>query len=296
MTRVLLFFATNIAVILLLSITASLLGIGRYLDESGTGLDLSALLAFCALFGFGGAFISLLISKFIAKKSMGVKLIDPKQPANETETWLIERISELANQAKIGMPEVGIFNSPDPNAFATGANRNNALVAVSTGLLHNMNREEVTAVLAHEVAHVENGDMITLGLIQGVVNTFVMFFARIIGHFVDRVVFRNQEGHGFGFMVATVVAEIILGMLAQVIVMWFSRWREFRADAGAAKLYGAMPMISALENLKYHQQGQAPGLPDQMNAFGIRNGASKFGALFSSHPPLDARIDALKRL
>jgi heat shock protein HtpX len=291
MKRVFLFLATNLAIIVVLSITLRLLGVERILDETGTGLNLNALLVFAAVFGFGGSFISLALSKWMAKRAMRVYVID--KPRNSTEQWLLETVQRQARQAGIGMPEVGIFNSPDPNAFATGMSKNNALVAVSTGLMDRMNTDEVEAVLGHEVSHVANGDMVTLALIQGVVNTFVIFLARVIGHFVDRVVFKNERGHGPGFWITTIVAEIILAILASIIVMWFSRQREFRADSGGARLAGREKMISALEKLRaVHQPTQ---MPDQLAAFGIRGGMGQgIKKLFMSHPPLEERIMALK--
>ncbi|MFC1750332.1 protease HtpX [Pseudomonadota bacterium] len=293
MNRIVLFLATNLAIIAVVSVVFSLLGFQGFLDEQGVGLNLEALLVFCALFGFGGSFISLALSKWMAKRSTGAQVIE--QPSNESERWLVETVKRQAEQAGIGMPEVAIFNSPAPNAFATGASRNKALVAVSTGLLNNMSKDEIEAVLGHEVAHVANGDMITLTLIQGVVNTFVMFFARIIGHVVDRVILKNERGHGIGFYVATFVAELVLGFLASTIVMWFSRRREFRADEGGASLAGREKMISALERLKV-ATGQEP-LPDQLAAFGFGGGGVGGGIkkLFMSHPPLDERIEALRR-
>ena len=289
MKRILLFLATNLAIIVLLGIVLRLLGIESILDESGTGLNLGALLIFAAVFGFAGSFISLAISKWSAKRMMGVRVI--AQPSNAAEGWLLNTVRNQAQQAGIGMPEVGVFDSPDPNAFATGARRDAALVAVSTGLLANMSQQEVEAVLAHEVSHVANGDMVTLALIQGVVNTFVIFLARVIGHTVDRVVFRNEEGHGPAFWITTIVAELVLGLLATIIVLWFSRQREFRADAGGARLAGRQNMIGALERLKQRHAGP---LPDKMAAFGI-SGAAGDGLkrLFMSHPPLEERIAAL---
>ena len=292
MKRVFLFLATNIAVLVVLSIVLSLIGFEGILDEQGIDLDLPSLLVFAAIFGFGGSFISLAISKWSAKRMTGARVIT--QPANQTETWLVETVRRQAREAGIGMPEVAIFDAPEPNAFATGARRNSALVAVSTGLLRGMQREEVEAVLAHEVSHVANGDMVTLTLIQGVVNTFVIFFSRVIGHLVDRLVFRTERGHGPGFWIVTIVAQIFLGILASMIVMWFSRQREFRADAGGARLAGREKMVSALERLK---QGHNASLPDQLAAFGISgHRASGFKRLFMSHPPLDERIAALRRL
>jgi len=293
MKRIFLFLATNLAIIVVLSIVLRLLGVERILDESGTNLNLNALLIFAAVFGFGGSFISLAISKWMAKKTMRVHVID--KPRNNTEQWLLETVKRQAREAGIGMPEVGIFNSPDPNAFATGMSRNNALVAVSTGLMDRMNADEVEAVLGHEVAHVANGDMVTLALIQGVVNTFVIFMARVVGHFVDRVVFKNEQGHGPAFWITTIVAEIVFAILASIIVMWFSRQREFRADVGGAKLAGRDKMIAALEKLRaVHQPSQ---MPDQMAAFGIRGGmAGGMKKLFMTHPPLEERIMALKAM
>ncbi len=291
MKRVLLFLATNIAVILVLSIVLRILGVDRILDESGVGLDYANLLVFAAVFGFGGAFISLAMSKWMAKRMTGAQVIS--SPRNQTESWLVETVKNQAVRAGIGMPEVAIFDSAAPNAFATGMSKNNALVAVSTGLLRNMNQAEVEAVLAHEVSHVANGDMVTLTLIQGVVNTFVIFISRIVGHFVDRVILKNEEGHGIGFFIATIVAQIVFGILASVVVLWFSRQREYRADAGGAKLAGREKMIAALEKLK---KGIQEPLPDQMSAFGINGKPEGHGwkLLFMSHPPLEDRIAALK--
>jgi heat shock protein HtpX len=292
MKRVFLFLATNIAVLLVLSIVLSLIGFEGILDEQGVDLNLGQLLVFAAIFGFGGSFISLAISKWSAKRMTGAKVIT--QPSGPVETWLFETVRRQAREAGIGMPEVAIYDAPEPNAFATGARRDSALVAVSTGLLRGMKREEVEAVLAHEVSHVANGDMVTLTLIQGVVNTFVIFFSRVIGHLVDRLVFRTERGHGPGFWIVTIVAQIFLGILASMIVMWFSRQREFRADAGGARLAGREKMVSALERLK---QGHNASLPDQLAAFGISgHRASGFKRLFMSHPPLDERIAALRRL
>lgn len=291
MKRIFLFLATNIAVVLVLSITARILGLDRILDESGTGLNFNALLGFCVLFGFGGSFISLAISKWSAKRMTGAQVIT--QPANEHERWLVETVRRQAAAAGIKMPEVAIYDGPEMNAFATGMNKNAALVAVSTGLMRSMRRDEVEAVLAHEVSHVANGDMVTLALIQGVVNTFVMFLSRVIGHFIDRVVFKNERGHGPAFMISVIVAELVLGILASTIVMWFSRQREYRADAGGANLAGREKMIAALERLRGGQE-QAP-LPDKMAAFGISGGKpSGWKALFMSHPPLEQRIAALR--
>jgi heat shock protein HtpX len=287
MKRIVLFLATNLAVMVVLSIVVRLLGLDRYL--TGTG-GLGGLLAFAAVFGFGGAFISLAMSKWMAKRSMGVEVIT--QPRDATEQWLVSTVRAQAEQAGIGMPEVGIFASPEPNAFATGANRNNALVAVSTGLLQRMDRGEVEAVLGHEISHVANGDMVTLTLIQGVVNTFVIFLARVIGNIVDRALSRDDREGGTGpaYFITVIVAEIALGILASMIVMWFSRQREFRADAGGARLAGRNSMIAALERLK---AAHGEPLPQKMAAFGISGGAG-ISRLFMSHPPLEERIAALR--
>jgi len=290
MKRVLLLIATNVAIMVVLSIVVSVFGLDRYLTQNG--LDLGALLVFSAVLGFGGSFISLLLSKWMAKMSMGVQVIE--QPRNEAEQWLVNTVRRQAQEAGIGMPEVGVFDSPDPNAFATGANRNNALVAVSTGLLHNMRREEVEAVLGHEVSHVSNGDMVTLTLIQGVMNTFVFFLARVIGFVVDRVILKNERGAGAGYMITVIVAQLVLGILAGMIVAWFSRKREFRADAGGARLAGASSMIGALEALKRVHMPAA--LPEKMAAFGIRSGTPQgWQRLFMTHPPLEERIAALRQ-
>jgi len=292
MKRVLLFLATNIAVLVVLSIVLSLIGFEGIMDAQGVDLDLGALLLFSALFGFTGSLISLAISKWSAKRMTGAKVIT--QPANQAEAWLVDTVRRQAREAGIGMPEVAVYDAPEPNAFATGARRDNALVAVSTGLLRSMRREEVEAVLAHEISHVANGDMVTLTLIQGVVNTFVIFFSRVIGHLVDRLVFRTERGHGPGFWIVTIVAQIFLGILASMIVMWFSRQREFRADAGGARLAGREKMVAALERLK---QGHNAALPDQLAAFGISgHRAMGFKRLFMTHPPLDERIAALRRM
>lgn len=290
MKRVVLLIATNIAIMLVLSIVVSVFGLDRYLTQQG--LNLPALLLFSAVLGFGGSFISLLISKWMAKMSMGVQIIE--QPRNEAEQWLVSTVRKQAEAAGIGMPEVGVFDSPDPNAFATGANRNHALVAVSTGLLHNMRKDEVEAVLGHEVSHVANGDMVTLTLIQGVMNTFVFFLARVIGFIVDRVILKNERGAGAGYMITVIVAQLVLGILAGMIVAWFSRKREFRADAGGARLAGAPSMIGALEALKRVHTPSA--LPEKMAAFGIRSGSPQgWQRLFMTHPPLEERIAALRQ-
>lgn len=290
MKRIFLFLVTNLAIVFVLSITLRLLGVERILNEQGTDLDLNALLIFAAVFGFAGSFISLAISKWMAKRSMGVMVI--AQPRSGQETWLVETVRRQAQAAGIGMPEVGVFNAPEMNAFATGARRDNALVAVSTGLLNNMSQQEAEAVLAHEISHVANGDMITLTLIQGTVNTFVIFFSRVIGHTVDRVVFKTERGHGPAFWITTIVAELVLGILATMIVMWFSRQREFRADAGGAHLAGRHAMINALERLR---QQHPRALPDQFASFGIAGGMGRgLKRLFMSHPPLEERIAALR--
>jgi heat shock protein HtpX len=291
MKRILLFLATNLAIMLLLGIVLNLLGINSILDAQGSDLDLGKLLVMSAVVGFTGSLFSLAISKWSAKRMMGVRVIS--QPANATESWLVGAVQRQAQAAGIGMPEVGVFDSPEPNAFATGARRDAALVAVSTGLLQSMSQQEAEAVLAHEVSHVANGDMVTLTLIQGVVNTFVFFFSRIIGHFVDRVIFRTEEGHGPAFIVTSIIAQLVLGLFAMMIVMWFSRQREFRADAGGAHLAGRQAMIGALERL---QQRHSGALPDKMAAFGIAGGPKPggFKRLFMSHPPLEERIAALR--
>jgi heat shock protein HtpX len=290
MKRIALFLLTNLAVMLVLSIVAHLLGIDRYLDARGQ--NLGGLLIAAAFFGFGGALISLFLSKWMAKRSMGVRVIT--QPANASEEWLVSTVRRQADQAGIGMPEVGIFDSPQPNAFATGARRNAALVAVSTGLLRSMKPNEVEAVLGHEIAHVANGDMVTLTLIQGVVNTFVFFLSRIIGDFIDKAVLRNERGRGMGYFAAVMVSQLVLGILANMIVMWFSRLREFRADQGGARAAGTGNMIAALERLK---AATNEPLPAQMAAFGIKGGGgSGLQKLFMSHPPLEERIAALQNL
>jgi len=291
--RIFLFILTNLAVILILSVVLNLLGIDRVLDAQGIDLDLRNLLVFAAVFGFGGAFISLAMSKWTAKRMTGAEVI--VSPRNLDEAWLVQTVKRQAERAGIGMPEVALYEAPDPNAFATGMRRNSALVAVSTGLLRSLNRDEVEAVLGHEISHVANGDMVTLTLIQGVVNTFVIFFSRVVGHFVDRVVFKTERGHGPAFMITTIIAQIVFGILASIIVMWFSRQREFRADAGSAGLAGRDKMIAALRRLQ--KSVQLPHLPDQMAAFGISGGrGSGLRRLFMTHPPLEERIEALSRL
>jgi len=289
--RVLLFLATNIAVLLVLSIVLRLVGFQGFLAENGVDLALPQLLLFAAVFGFGGSFISLAMSKFIAKRATGAQVITDAR--NPVEAWLLETVRQQAQAAGIGMPEVAIFPSPTPNAFATGARRDASLVAVSTGLLERMDRAEVEAVLAHEVSHVANGDMVTLALVQGVVNTFVLVLSRVVGHVVDRVVFRTEQGHGPGFWIVTIIAQIVFGILASIIVFWFSRQREFRADAGGARLAGAPSMIAALERLR---AGSGEPLPDAMRAFGISGGGrANWMRLFASHPPLEERIERLRR-
>jgi heat shock protein HtpX len=293
MLRIGLFLATNVAILVVISIVFRLLGLEGILAENQVDLNLQALLVMSAIIGFAGSFISLFISKWMAKRSMKVRVIDPQKPANSSEAWLVNTVQRQAQQANIGMPEVGVFDSPDPNAFATGASRNNALVAVSTGLLQHMEQDEVEAVLAHEVSHVANGDMITMALIQGVLNTFVIFLSRLVGFFVDRVVLKNQRGLGIGYFISSIVAQILLGILASMIAMWFSRRREFRADAGGARLAGNGKMIAALQGLQ--RQSSQEDLPEQLAAFGI-SGKTKSGlaALFLSHPPLEQRIAALQ--
>lgn len=291
MKRIFLFLATNLAIIVVLSITLRLLGFERILDEQGTGLDINSLLIFAAVFGFGGSFMSLALSKWTAKRFTGAQVIE--QPRNAHEYWLVSTVKRQAKMAGIGMPEVAIYNAPDVNAFATGMSKNNALVAVSTGLLNTMSQDEAEAVLAHEVSHIANGDMVTLALIQGVVNTFVIFLSRVIGHMVDRVIFKTEHGHGPAFWVTAIIAELVLGILASIIVMWFSRQREFRADAGGATLAGKNKMIAALQRLQ--ATVKQPHLPDQLAAFGISGGISSgIKSLFMTHPPLAERIAALQ--
>jgi heat shock protein HtpX len=289
--RIMLFVITNLAIVFVLSIVLSLLGVGRILDARGVGLDISNLVVFAAVFGFGGSLISLAISKWTAKRLTGARVITT--PGNEVERWLVQTVQRQADRAGIGMPEVAVYDAPDMNAFATGMRRNSALVAVSTGLLRSMNRDEAEAVLAHEVSHVANGDMITLALIQGVVNTFVIVLSRVAGFLVDRVVFKTERGHGPAFFITSILAQVVFGILASVIVFWFSRQREFRADAGGADLAGREKMVAALERLRLGVN--QPHLPDQMAAFGI-SGGMKHGLtrLFMTHPPLEERIEALK--
>ena len=290
MKRTILFLATNLGIVLVLSVTMKLLGVEPYLNESG--LNLGSLLIFAAVMGMGGSFISLAISKWTAKRMVGARVIE--SPQSTTEAWLVETVRRQAQMAGIGMPEVAIFDSPDVNAFATGMNKNNALVAVSTGLLQAMSKEEAEAVLGHEVAHIANGDMVTLALIQGVVNTFVMFLSRVIGYLIDKLVFKTERGQGPAFYVTMIIAEVVLGILASTIVMWFSRQREFRADAGGAQLAGRGAMIAALERLK--AQHEPAALPEKMAAFGISGGVSSgLKRLFMTHPPLEERIARLKQ-
>lgn len=291
MKRIFYFLLTNVAIMLVLGVVLQLLGVESILQNNGTDLNLQALLIFSAVFGMGGSFISLMMSKWMAKRMSGAEVI--QQPRNGTEKWLINTVERLSQKAGIGMPEVAIFQTEEINAFATGMSRNSALVAVSSGLLSNMSENEAEAVIGHEVAHVANGDMVTLTLIQGVVNTFVIFFSRIVGFFVDRVLLKNERGHGIGYYIASFVAQIVFGILASGIVMYFSRWREFRADEGGAELAGTQNMIAALEKLR--RNTGASELPEQMVAFGISGGAkSNLQKFFMSHPPLEERIMALK--
>ncbi len=291
MKRIGLFIVTNLAILVVLSVVLRLLGVDSLLAENGSDLNIQALLIFSAVVGMTGSFISLAMSKWSAKRMTGAKVIT--QPQNKTQQWLMETVRRQASQAGIKMPEVAIYESPDVNAFATGMSRNNALVAVSSGLIESMKMDEAEAVLAHEISHVANGDMVTLALIQGVVNTFVIFASRVVGHIVDRVVLKNQRGYGIGYFVASMVAQVVFGILASTIVMYFSRQREFKADAGAAKLAGSQKMIAALQRLQsIHQPSK---LPEQMAAFGINGGmAEGFKKLFLSHPPLEERIAALR--
>jgi len=288
MKRIFLLIVTNFAVLAVLSVTMQLLGIDRMLAQD-TGLNLTGLLLMAALFGFGGSFISLLISKWMAKMATGAHVIEA--PSNATERWLVDTVKRQADQVGIGMPEVAIYDAPEINAFATGWNRNSSLVAVSTGLLNNMSQDEAEAVLGHEVSHVANGDMVTLGLVQGVLNTFVIFLSRIAGFLVDRVLLKNERGYGPGYWITTIVAQLVLGIIAAMIVAWFSRWREFRADAGGAHVAGRQKMIAALERLKLNQEQST--LPEAVKAFGISGGGG-FMALMRSHPPLEERIAALR--
>ena len=289
--RVALFLATNLAIVLVLSVVLRLLGVDRILDESGSGLNYQSLLILSLVIGFGGSFLSLAMSKWMAKRATGARVIEQAQ--NATESWLLATVERQSRDAGIAMPEVAIYESPDMNAFATGARRNAALVAVSTGLLRGMPKSEIEAVLAHEVTHVANGDMVTLALIQGVVNTFVIFLSRVVGHIIDRVVLKNDRGYGIGYFVSVLVAQLVLGILASTIVMYVSRRREFRADAGSARLNGREPMIAALGRLG----GATPAqLPESLEAFGISGGVRQgIMRLFMSHPPIPERIEALRQ-
>lgn len=292
MKRIALFVATNVAVLAVIYLVLNILGVERILTEDGRNLDLGALLVFSAVVGFSGSLISLAISKWMAKMSTGARVI--ATPRNAAESWLVNTVHRLADQAGIRHPEVAVYDSPDVNAFATGPTRNNSLVAVSTGLLSRLSEREIEAVLGHEVSHVANGDMVTLALLQGVLNTFVVFLSRVVGFVVDRVLLRNERGIGPGFFIASLVAQILLGILASMIVMWFSRRREFRADAGGARLAGRDSMIRALEGLR--RSTQPAQLPEAMRAFGISSGGARgFGRFFMSHPPLEERIAALQR-
>ena len=290
--RVILFLIANFSVVIVLSVAMRVLGVDAWLATQGLEGQLTGILIMAVLIGFGGSLISLAMSKTMAKRGMGVQVID--RPGNSTEQWLVSTVERQARDAGIGMPEVGVFQSPQPNAFATGMNRNSSLVAVSTGLLQHMSQDEVEAVLGHEVSHIANGDMVTMGLLQGVLNTFVIFFARVIGLLIDRVIFKIERGLGPGFWIGSIVAEVVLGILASIIAMWFSRWREYRADAGGASLAGRHKMIGALRALQ--RVNQPEDLPGEMAAFGI-SGARKgaLGKLLLSHPPLEERIEALER-
>lgn len=289
MMRILLFLATNIAIMIVISILFSVLGLTGTLDAQGVNLNLNALLVMSAIIGMVGSFISLAMSKWSAKRAMGVYVIE--QPQDQTERWLLEVVKRQAQRVGIDMPEVGIFNTPEPNAFATGMTKNSSLVAVSSGLLQTMNQDEVEAVIGHEMSHVANGDMVTMALMQGVLNTFVYFFATVIGHIVDRTVFKTEQGRGPAYYIVQIVAQIMLGILASMIVLWFSRYREFKADAGGANLAGREKMISALRALQRNQE--APPLAGQLAAFGI-SGSGGMSRLFMSHPPLEERIAALQ--
>ncbi len=292
MKRMLLFAATNLAVITLLSLVLRLFGVDQWLYQQGVGLNLQALLVFSAIFGMGGAFLSLAISKWMAKTTLGVQLIE--HPENAQQRWLIATVERLSRKAGVGMPEVGIFPSQTPNAFATGMSRDQALVAVSSGLLAYLSQDEVEAVLGHELTHVANGDMVTMGLLQGVINTFVIFLARIVGYVVDRSLFGDQRGMGVGYFFTTLIAQVFLSVFATMIVMAFSRWREYRADAGGASLAGTPKMIAALRRLQTLHE--TPELPGNLAAFGISAGTQNaVSRLFLSHPPLQQRIAALEQ-
>ena len=288
MKRIFLFLMTNLAILVVISFTLRLLGVDKVVGQNG--INFNALLIMSLVVGFSGSLISLFLSKWMAKRSVGAHVIET--PSNATEQWLVSTVRRQAEQAGIGMPEVAIYDSPEINAFATGWNKNNALVAVSTGLMNNMSADEAEAVLGHEISHVANGDMVTLTLIQGVVNTFVIFLSRLVGYFVDRVILKNDRGDGIGFFVASMVAQLVLGIFASMIVMWFSRYREFHADTGGANLAGKQKMIAALERLKMNQEQAA--LPKGVAAFGISGGGA-FSKLFMTHPPLEERIEALRR-
>lgn len=292
MMRIGLFILTNLAILIVLGVVLNLLGFSGLLDETGTQLNLQALLIFAAMFGFGGSFISLFISKWMAKRAAKVRVIE--QPANQAEIWLVDTVRELARKANIGMPEVGIFPAQQANAFATGWNRNSALVAVSEGMLQRFQPDEIRAVMAHEIGHVANGDMVTLSLIQGVMNTFVIFLSRVVGFFVDKVILKNERGLGIGYFVTSIIMDILLGMLAAVVVAWFSRFREYRADAAGAQLADRRGMINALRRLK--AEYEVPNeMPETMTAFGINRGRmKKSSAMWATHPPLDDRIAALE--
>ena len=289
MLRIALFLGTNFAIIIVLSVSMSIFGVDGVLHDNGVDLNLNSLLFISSVIGFTGSFISLLISKWVAKKSMGVILVT--EPKNDTERWLLKILNEISVKANIKPPEFGIFDSQQLNAFATGASKNNSLVALSSGLINHMSKDEIEAVIAHEISHISNGDMITMTLIQGIINTFVIFFSRIIGHVVDRVVFKVQRGHGPAYYITSIIVQILLSILASIIVMWFSRKREFEADHSAAKLVGANKMISALKTLS----NKSPdALPDQMAAFGISGKKEKsYKSLFSSHPSIESRIESL---
>ncbi len=289
MLRIALFLGTNFAIIIVLSVSMSIFGVDGVLHDNGVDLNLNSLLFISSVIGFTGSFISLLISKWVAKKSMGVILVT--EPKNETERWLVKILNEISVKANIRTPEFGIFDSQQLNAFATGASKNNSLVALSSGLISHMSKDEIEAVIAHEISHISNGDMITMTLIQGIINTFVIFFSRIIGHVVDRVVFKVQRGHGPAYYITSIIVQILLSILASIIVMWFSRKREFEADHSAAKLVGVNKMISALKTLS----NKSPdALPDQMAAFGISGKKEKsYKSLFSSHPSIESRIESL---
>ncbi len=291
LSRIGLFLAANFGVLGVLSISSRVLGLDAWLAEMGMAGQINGLLIMALVMGFGGSFISLAMSKWLAKRSMGVRMIE--QPSNETEQWLVDTVQHQAEQANIGMPEVGIFDTPEVNAFATGMRRNNALVAVSTGLLNAMSRDEAEAVMAHEISHVANGDMVTMGLIQGVLNTFVIFLSRIVGMIVDKAIFKSRSGFGPGYFIVSIIAQIVLGVLASIIASWYSRRREYRADAGGADIAGREKMAAALERLK--AQHQPEELPGQLAAFGISGGVKDgLRKLLSTHPPLEDRIAALR--